>query len=152
MARDNTITISGNMTRPAELKYTQGGVAYAKFGLAWNPPGRPNGNGGFTEEPPHFFDVTCWADLAEHVAELDKGTRVTVVGNLEYQTWDKDGEKRSKVEIRADEVGPSLRWATADVTRAERNGGGGGGGSAKRPADPNEEPFVLTDPADARWV
>lgn len=126
MARDNTIQLAGNMTRDPELRYTTGGTAVATFGLAWNPPGKRNDSGGYDDQPPHFFDVTCWAELAEHVAEtFTKGMRVLVYGNLEYRAWeDNDGNKRSKVEVRADEVGPSLRWATADVTRAERNGGG----------------------------
>jgi single-strand DNA-binding protein len=146
MARDNLVTISGNITRDITLQYTQSGTALAKFGLAWNPPGRPDGNGGFTEEAAHFFDVTCWGDLADHVAEsLSKGQRVTVVGNLEYQTWEKDGDKRSKVEIRADEVGPSLRWATADVTRAERGGNGAAAparaGASTKGVEDDEEPF-----------
>ena len=144
MARDNAITISGNLTREPELRFTQGGTALCKFGLAWNPP-RKNEDGQWVDQDPHFFDVTCWGELAEHVAQLSKGTRVNVVGNLEYQRWEKDGETRSKVEIRADEVGPSLRWATADVTRAER---GGNGTLAKAPAggapkafEADEEPF-----------
>lgn len=121
MARDNSITISGNLTRDPELRYTPGGTAVCNFGLAWNPPGKKNDRGGYDDQDPHFFDVSCWAELAEHVAELGKGIRVTVVGNLEYRSWeDKDGGKRSKVEIRADEVGPSLRWATADIVKTER--------------------------------
>lgn len=125
MARDNSITIAGNLTRDPDLSYTPGGVALAKFGLAWNPPGKPKQGGGYEDQPPHFFNITCWADMAEHAAEsLTKGMRVHVTGNLEYRSWEKDGEKKSAVEIRADEISPSLRWATADVTRTEKGGGG----------------------------
>ncbi len=114
MAFDNTVIIVGNLTRDPELRYTQGSNAVAKFGLAWN---RKDKNG---QETTGFFDITCWADLAENVAEsLTKGMRVVVYGRLDYQSWEsKDGGgKRSKVEIVADEVAPSLRWATADVER-----------------------------------
>jgi single-strand DNA-binding protein len=141
MARDNSVSISGNLTRDPSLKFLQSGTPVCEFGLAWNPPGKRNDRGGYDDQPPHFFDVTCWAELAEHVAEsMSKGQRVTVVGNLEYRSWEKDGEKRSKVEIRADEVGPSLRWATADVTRTEKGGGGAAKAAPKQYAD-DSEPF-----------
>src|SRR5262249_50400173 len=110
------------------------------------------------------FNVTCWRDLAQNVSEsLEKGSRVLVSGRLEQRSWEtQDGERRSVVEVVADEIGPSLRWATATINRNERrdgsggggggghgwNGGGGGGGGSSRsvsnepPAyDPNEEPF-----------
>ena len=148
MARDNYVSVSGNLTRPPELRYLANGTAVCSFGLAWNPPRKQDQGGNWVDQDPHFFDVTCWAELAEHVAELSKGTRVTVVGNLEYRTWEQDGNKRSKVEIRADEVGPSLRWATADVTRAERTGNGGtpakartGSGGSTKGYEDDEEPF-----------
>lgn len=143
MARDNAVMLSGNITRDPELKYTPGGTAVCSFGLAWNPPGKRLDNGSYEDQPPHFFDITCWADLAEHVAEsLSKGQRVNVTGNLEFRSWEQDGAKRSKVEIRADEVGPSLRWATADVTRTEKGGGGGGRPTkAAKAYSSDEEPF-----------
>jgi single-strand DNA-binding protein len=109
------------------------------------------------EESTSFFNVTCWRDLAQNVSEsLEKGARVVVTGRLEQRSWEtQDGERRSVVEIVADEVGPSLRWATADIKRNERREGGGsdgwsgGGGQGGRPAanepapafDPSEEPF-----------
>ncbi|MCY4037648.1 MAG: single-stranded DNA-binding protein, partial [bacterium] len=82
-----------------------------------------------TEEQVSFFDVTCWSSLAENVSEsLVKGTRVIVNGRLEQRTWEtQDGDRRSKIEIIADEVSPSLRWASVEVTRNERRDGGGGG-------------------------
>jgi single-strand DNA-binding protein len=114
------------------------------------------------EEATSFFNVTCWRDLAQNVSEsLEKGSRVLVSGRLDQRSWEtQEGERRSVVEIVADEVGPSLRWATATVNRNERRdasgngwssggggGGGGGGGSSRSVAneppsyDPSEEPF-----------
>lgn len=113
MAFDNTVTVVGNMTRDPELRYTATGVPVADFGLAWNTKNKDG------DESVSFFDVTCWRDLAEHVAEsVGKGNRVVVYGRLDQNTWEtKDGDKRSKVRIVADEVAASLRWATANVER-----------------------------------
>ncbi len=145
MAFDNTVTLVGNITRDPELRFTSAGIAVASFGLAWN---RKNRDG---EESVSFFDVTCWRDLAENVAEsLSKGNRVVVYGRLDQQSWENDnGERRSKVEVIADEVAPSLRWATAEVTRTEFRGEAGssvvsGGGQAPSQApthSTDEEPF-----------
>jgi len=104
------------------------------------------------EEEVAFFDIVCWRDLAENVSEsLTKGTRVMVSGRLQQRSWEADnGDKRTKVEVLADEVGPSLRWATAQVQKTERREGGGGGGfdapppAAAPPAggyNDDEEPF-----------
>jgi single-strand DNA-binding protein len=119
------------------------------FGLAVNRRWR-NQQSNEWEEQTSFFDVVCWRDLAENVAEsLDRGARVMVVGRLEQRSWEtQEGEKRSKVEVVADEVGPSLRWATAQVMKNERRGGGGDGGyDGPPPGEPPaaynsaEEPF-----------
>ena len=120
MAYDNTVTVVGNMTRDPELRFTANGVPVTDFGVAWNTKDK-DGN-----ESVSFFDITCWRDLAEHVAEsLGKGTRVVVYGRLDQDTWEnEDGDKRSKVKIIADEVAPSLRWATANVERTPRSGDG----------------------------
>jgi single-strand DNA-binding protein len=154
MAFDNTVTVVGNVTRDPELRFTPSGAAVATFGLAWNR--RSQNARGETEEQVSFFDVTCWRQLAENVAEsLTKGTRVIVYGRLEQRSWEtNDGERRSKVEIVADEVAPSLRWATAEITRNDVRGEGGesagtrggnrGGGRAvpNEPVyDTDEEPF-----------
>jgi len=142
MAYDNTVTIVGNMTRDAELRYTASGVAVTEFGVAWNSKDR-DGN-----ESVSFFDVTCWRELAEHVAEsLGKGNRVIVYGRLDQNTWEtKDGDKRSKVRVMADDVAPSLRWATANVERTPRSGDGfpkpDGKSAMERTGFPaDEEPF-----------
>jgi single-strand DNA-binding protein len=151
MAFDNTVTIIGNVTRDPELRYLTSGTALASFGVAWN--NRYKDRNGQQVEDTSFFDVTCWRDLADNVSEsISKGDRVIIYGKLEQRSWEtQDGEKRSKVEIVADEVAPSLRWATARVEKIRRDGppGGnaGGGGSYEPPRDepPSyddaEEPF-----------
>lgn len=151
MANGNTVELIGNITRDPELRFTPSGSAVASFGLAVNRRWR-NQQTNEWDEQVSFFDVVCWRELAENVAEsLTKGSRVIVTGRLEQRSWETDqGEKRSKVEVIADEVGPSLRWATAQVTRNERREGGSGGGfdSAPLPTEPpaggyqhDEEPF-----------
>jgi len=121
---DNTVTVVGNVTRDPELRFTQGGMAVASFGLAWNRRRQDQ------EDEVSFFDVTCFRQMAENVAEsITKGARVVVYGTLQQRSWDnQEGERRSKVEILADDIAPSLKWATAQVTRNEFRGGGGGGG------------------------
>ena len=152
MAMDNTVTITGNATREPELRFTPSGQAVASFGMAVNRRWQ-NRQTQEWEESVSFFDVTAWAQLAENAAEtVAKGTRVTVTGRLDQRSWEnQEGEKRSKVEIVADDVAVSLRWATAEVVRNERSDGAGGGGrpsggGAPRndgppPYNPDEEPF-----------
>ena len=145
MGFNNTVTVVGNVTRDPELRFTPNGAAVANFGLAWNRKGQND------EEVVSFFDVTCWSGLAENVAEsITKGSRVVVYGRLDQRSWEnQDGERRSKVEIVADDVAPSLRWATVEITRNEFRGGDGGGSAAPssgggRPASTpqtDEEPF-----------
>ena len=143
MAMDNTVTVVGNATRDPELRFTPSGQAVATFGLAVNRRWQ-NRQTQEWEEKVSFFDVTCWAQMAENVAEsVQKGTRVIVTGRLEQRSWESNGEKKSKIEIVADEIGPSLRYATAGVTKNERRGdfeGGSGGGSSAPRAVPNDAP------------
>ena len=114
---DNAIHLTGNMTRDAELRFSNSGQAVANFGLAINNR-RKNANGEWEDGDPGFYDVTCFGTLAENVAEsLSRGDRVTLNGRIDFQQWEKDGEKRSKVAVIADAVGPDLRWATAKVER-----------------------------------
>jgi single-strand DNA-binding protein len=122
---DNGLTIVGNLTRDPELRFTPNGVAVANFGVAVNDRKKVGDN---WEDDTSFFDVTCWQELAENVSEtLGKGNRVIVNGKLKQRSWQTDeGDKRSKVEIIADAVGPDLRWATAAVTRTEKKGDGNG--------------------------
>ena len=118
----NTITLVGNMTRDPEIRYTRDGQANATFALAVNRRWQ-NRQTQAWEEQTSFFDVVCWRDLAENVAlSLTKGVRVIVSGRLEQRSWETDGgERRSKVELVADDVGASLRFATAEVQRTERH-------------------------------
>jgi len=139
---DNTVTVVGNVTRDPELRFTNSGLATASFGLAVNRRWQ-NRQTQEWEEQVSFFDVVCWREMAENVSEsLTKGSRVVVTGRLEQRSWDdkNTGDKRSKIEIVADEVAPSLRWATAQVTRNERRDGDGGGRPAPRPAAAGNQP------------
>jgi len=126
MAFGNTVNIVGNVTRDPELRYTPNGASVTNFSVAWNR--RYERNGEQVEEV-SYFDVTCWGSLADNVAaSIGKGHRVVVSGQLEQRSWDTpDGQKRSKVEIKADDVAPSLRWASVEVTRNPRSDGFGGG-------------------------
>ena len=148
MSNGNSVTLVGNITRDPELRFTPSGQATATFGLAVNRRWQ-NRNTNEWEEATSFFNVVCWREQAENASEsLAKGSRVIVTGRLEQRSWEtQDGEKRSKIEVVADEIGPSLRWATATVTKNERRGpgegggggGGQGGGGGGRPAA-NEPP------------
>ena len=119
----NSTTITGNLTREPEIRYTREGQATTQLGVAVNRRWQDRTTQEW-QEATSFFDVVCWRDLAENVAlSLTKGMRVVVTGRIEQRSWETDdGEHRSKVEIVADEIGPSLRFATADVqrTRASR--------------------------------
>ena len=161
---DNSVTLVGNITRDPELRFTNTGQANVTFGLAVNRRWQ-NRQTQEWEEATSFFDVVCWREMAENVSEtLSRGARVIVNGRLEQRSWEtQDGDKRSKVEVIADEIGPSLRWATAQVTKNERRGpgesfrgggrpsapqpassdagGGGGGGAAGGGYGFDEEPF-----------
>ena len=130
MATDsNSITISGNITREPEMRYTPSGVSKVTFGVAVNRSWR-NQQTQEWEEQTSFFNVVAWRQLAENVsASLTKGSRVVVSGRLEQRSWETEsGEKRSVVEVVADDVAPSLRFATAEVHKVERSGPGGGPG------------------------
>jgi len=153
MAQDNTVTLTGNLTKDPELRYTTGGRGVASFGLAVNRRYQVNGE---WQEQVSFFNVVAWADLGENAAaSLHKGNRIVVTGRLEQRSYEtREGEKRSVTEVIADDLGPSLRWAQAQVERISRDsadgggfsgGGSGSGGGAPKPAsDPiygDEEPF-----------
>lgn len=114
----NTVTVVGNLTREPELRFIPSGTAVTKFGLAVNRR-KFNQQTQEFDDAVSFFDITCWNSLAENVAEsLAKGDRVVVFGRLEQQTWEDDeGNNKSKVVLIADEVGPSLRWSTAELTK-----------------------------------
>jgi single-strand DNA-binding protein len=144
MAQDNQIVIVGNLTRDPELRYTPNGAALVKFGIAWSKRA-PDESGQWRDVETSFFNVTAWRQMAENVAEtLTQGSRVVVVGRLRTNTWETpEGEKRSTVEIEADEVAPSLKWATAKLERQGRGSdswsGSGSGSVAVGAGGPNEE-------------
>jgi single-strand DNA-binding protein len=129
MATDNVVTLVGNITDEPELRFTPGGAAVANFTVAVNRRFR-NQDGSWDDKLDGFFRCSCWRDMAENVSEsLHKGARVVVTGRLQQRSWDdNDGNKRSTIEVQVDEVGPSLRWATAQVTKARRDKGAQGGG------------------------
>ncbi|NBN89560.1 MAG: single-stranded DNA-binding protein [Actinobacteria bacterium] len=145
---DNTITLVGNLTRDPELRFTTGGRGVASFGIA---VGRRYQVNGEWQEQTSYFNITAWGQLGENAAAtLAKGSRVIVTGRLEQREYTtRDGDKRTAIEVVADELGPSLRWATAQVERQSGQGGGGGNrnanaGAANRGDDPymgDEEPF-----------
>jgi single-strand DNA-binding protein len=150
---DNSVTLVGNLTKDPELRFTTGGRGVASFGLAVSRRYQVNNE---WQEQTSFFNVVAWGTLGENAAaSLTKGTRVVVTGRLEQRSYEtKEGEKRSVVEVNADEIGPSLRWARAEIERIARDGGGAGGSSGSgsggsnsgggRAPDPvygDEEPF-----------
>lgn len=127
MSNGNHVSIVGNLTRDPELRFTPSGQATATFGVAVNRRWQ-NRQSQEWEESTSFFDVVCWGQLAENAAQsLSKGTRVLVSGRLDQRSWEtSERERRSKIEITADEVAPSLRWATATINKNERRGPEGG--------------------------
>ncbi len=151
---ESSVTLVGNLTRDPELRYTPSGQATAHLGLAVSRRWQ-NRQSQEWEEATSFFDVVCWRELAEHVAEsCTRGQRVIVTGRLEQRSWETpEGERRSRVEVVADELGPSLRFATAQVSRAPRRGEEPGGQGERVPAaaaqrapvpagfEEDEEPF-----------
>lgn len=151
MSNGNSVTLVGNVTRDPELRFTNTGQATATFGLAVNRMWTDRQTNE-RREATSFFDIVCWREMAENVSEsLQKGARVVVTGRLEQRSWEtQEGERRSKVEVVADEVGPSLRWATAEIRKNDRRGPSEGGPPRPSPApsgDPGptyeygEEPF-----------
>ena len=122
MTTTTTITVAGNLTRDPEIKYTRDGQATTALTLAVNRRWQ-NRDTKEWEESTSFFDVVCWRELAENVAlSLTKGARVVVSGRFEQRSWETDdGERRSKVEIVADDIGASLRFATAEIQKVERH-------------------------------
>lgn len=132
---DNSVTVVGNLTRDPELRYTPSGAAQCTVGLAVNRVWTDRQTNE-KKEAVSFFNVVLWREMAENAGEcLTKGMRVMVTGRLEQRSWEtQEGEKRNVVEIVADEIGPSIRWATVEVKRNERRGGDLGGGGGSRPA------------------
>jgi single-strand DNA-binding protein len=131
MAGDTVITVIGNLTADPELRFTPSGAAVANFTVASTPRTFDRQTNEWKDGEALFLRCAIWREAAENVAEsLTRGSRVIVSGRLKQRSFEtKEGEKRTVVELDVDEIGPSLRYATAKVTKASRGGGGGGGWS-----------------------
>jgi len=134
---DTFVSLVGNLTDDPELRFTPNGAAVANFRLAVTP--RVREGEGWKDGETSFFRVNVWRDLAEHVSDsLSKGDRALVLGRLKARSWETpEGERRSVVEVEAEEVAPSLKWATAKVTRAGRKPGNG----PSKGGQVNDEPY-----------
>jgi single-strand DNA-binding protein len=130
MAGETVITLVGNLVDDPELRFTPSGAAVANFRLASTPRIYDRQSGDFKDGESLFLTCSVWRQAAENVAEsLQKGMRVIVQGRLKQRSYEtREGEKRTVFEVDVDEVGPSLRSATAKVAKVQRSGGGGGGG------------------------
>ena len=137
MAGETIITVVGNLTADPELRYTQNGLAVANFTIASTPRTFDRQANDWKDGEALFLRASCWREFAEHVAgSLTKGSRVIATGRLKQRSYDdRDGNKRTAIELEVDEIGPSLRYATAQVTRASGGAGGGGGRSQGAVAD-----------------
>ena len=141
MAGETTITIVGNLTGDPELRFTPSGAAVANFTVASTPRTFDRQSNEWKDAETLFMRCSVWREAAENVAEsLQRGARVIVSGRLVSRSWDdkETGQKRSVMEMQVDEVGPSLRYANAKVTKTQRSGDGGGGfgGGGGQQADP----------------
>jgi single-strand DNA-binding protein len=155
MAGDTTITVIGNLTDDPELRFTPSGAAVAKFRVASTPRFLDKASGEWKDGEPLFLSCTVWRQVAEHVAEsLQRGARVIVSGRLRQRTYEtREGEKRTVIELEVDEIGPSLRYATAKVQKMSRSGGGGGfgGGGGQGGGGGNfDDPWASAAPAPSR--
>jgi single-strand DNA-binding protein len=130
MAGETVITVVGNLTADPELRFTPSGAAVANFTVASTPRTFDRQSGEWKDGEALFLRCNIWRQAAENVAEsLTRGMRVVVQGRLRQRSYEtKEGEKRTVVELEVDEIGPSLRYATAKVNKASRGSGGGGGG------------------------
>ncbi|MFJ1765937.1 single-stranded DNA-binding protein [Amycolatopsis sp. NPDC088138] len=159
MAGDTVITVIGNLTSDPELRFTPSGAAVANFTVASTPRTLDKQSGEWKDGEALFLRCNIWRQAAENVAEsLTRGARVVVQGRLKQRSFEtKEGEKRTVVELEVDEIGPSLRYATAKVNKVSRGGGGGdfgggggggggnrGGGGGGMPAD---DPWGSAPPA-----
>ncbi len=126
MANDTTLTVIGNLTSPPELRFTPSGAAVANFTVASTPRTFDRNRNEWVDGEPLFLRCSAWRELAENIAESfpEKGTRVIVTGRLVQRSYDdRDGNKRTVFEMQVDDIGPSLRYASAKVTRTPRQGG-----------------------------
>lgn len=153
MAGDTIITVVGNLTADPELRFTPSGAAVANFTVASTPRNFDRQSGEWKDGEALFLRCNIWREAAENVAEsLTRGSRVILTGRLKQRSFEtKEGEKRTVFEVEVDEIGPSLRYATAKVNKASRGGGGGGfgggapggvpSGGGRGPAAAQEDPW-----------
>src|SRR5215207_8397749 len=146
-AGDTVITLVGNLVDDPELRFTPSGAAVAKFRLASTPRFLDKTTNEWKDGDALFLSCNVWRQAAENVAEsLTKGMRLIVQGRLRQRSYEtKEGEKRTVYEVEVDEVGPSLRNATAKVNKSSRQGGGGGGGGFG--GGPADDPWASASPA-----
>ena len=153
MAGETIITVVGNLTDDPELRFTPSGAAVANFTVASTPRNFDRNTNEWVDGEAMFLRCSIWRQAAENVAEsLQRGMRVVVQGRLKARSYEtREGEKRTVFEIEVDEIGPSLRFATAKVTRTNRQGGGGysGGGAGGGQSAPAADPWATPAPSAA---
>ncbi|MCB1297913.1 MAG: single-stranded DNA-binding protein [Microthrixaceae bacterium] len=152
MAGETVITVVGNLTADPELRYTQGGLPVANFTIASTPRNFDRQSNEWKDGEALFLRASVWRDFAEHVAgSLTKGMRVIATGRLKQRSYEtREGEKRTAFELEIDEIGPSLRYATAQVTRAASGGGGGRGQAGYQGQNQvADEPWAASGPASS---
>jgi single-strand DNA-binding protein len=153
VAGDTVITVIGNLTADPELRFTPSGAAVANFTVASTPRTLDRQTNEWKDGEALFLRCSIWREAAENVAEsLTRGSRVIVSGRLKQRSYEtREGEKRTVVELEVDEIGPSLKYATAKVNKASRSGGGGGGfggggGASRQPAQGGSDKAATEDP------
>jgi single-strand DNA-binding protein len=152
VAGDTIITVVGNLTDDPELRFTPSGAAVANFTVASTPRSFNRQTNAWEDGDTLFMRCSVWRQAAENVAEsLVRGTRVVVSGRLKQRSYEtREGERRTVVEMEVDEIGPSLRYATAKVQKTQRSGAPAGGGAAAAPAA--SDPWATSAPASDPWA
>ena len=150
MAGETVITVVGNLTADPELRWTNNGVALANFSVASTPRIFDRKTNEWRDGDALFLRCTVWREVAENVANtLTKGTRVIVTGSLRQRNYEVEGQRRTSYELDVDEIGPSLRYATAQVTRTPARSGGGFGGGQQGAGGDSSAPAQA--PSDQPW-
>lgn len=151
MAGETVITVVGNLTADPELRWTNNGVALATFSVASTPRVFDRKTNEWRDGDALFLRCTVWREVAENVANsLTKGSRVIVTGSLRQRNYEVEGQRRTSYELDVDEIGPSLRYATAQVTRTQARAGGGGFGGGQPGGDSMSAPSQA--PSDQPWA
>src|ERR1700761_7902436 len=153
MAGETVITVVGNLTADPELRFTPSGAAVASFTVASTPRTLDRATNEWKDGEALFLRCAIWREAAENVAEsLTRGSRVIVQGRLKQRSFEtREGEKRTVVEVEVDEIGPSLRYATAKVNKASRSGGGGGGFGGGGGGGPRQPAQTTGGASDDPW-